>query len=286
MSSMITTTKTTIVSDTLTLRTLDDLDELEKLALIRMSYSRLNTFDMCQAMYFYQYISKEEDEFGEAAVTGNVIHSVLEDHVGTPLDFDEMLVSFDKHRGSYDPTGKIGPELIDAGREMIGEFVDRHEGETFNIVGKELPFELIIGSGFIRGFIDLVTRDANGALKISDYKSGKWEVAKKDVPDNLQLGIYALAVSQKFPGEDVYAELYYLRSGHRRGHLFKAEDMVKTYERVLEKINLIISRPNFTPVSEGKGYPPCGFCSFAKPDICKIGFVRKEKRERARKKKK
>ena len=50
------------------IRLIDDLTDLEKLALVDFSYSRLDTYKMCPSKYFYTYIQKEPRLFNEPAV--------------------------------------------------------------------------------------------------------------------------------------------------------------------------------------------------------------------------
>jgi len=257
------------------LKTLDDLDELERLALINMSYSRLDTYEMCPSKYWFTYIQKEDRVFGPAASLGNVVHGVLEDTVGDTLVYEDMLVRMDHHLETYDPDQLIDEDLLRAGRQMIQEFVDRHEDDEFDIIGKEKEFNIIIGSALILGYIDLITREKDGTIRITDYKSGKWEVAAKNIHSNLQVGLYALAASIMFPDTPVYAELYYLRSGRRKGHLFTPADMHNVYETVLEKVNTIIDDRNFTATEDRR---PCTFCDFAKTGACRTGVARMRKR--------
>jgi RecB family exonuclease len=251
-------------------RQASELSDLERMTLINMSYSRLDSYQMCPGKYYFSYIQKEESIFGPAAALGNVLHGVLEDKVGEPLILHELYERMDHHRKVYDPKSEITRDLMEAGREMLMEFVDRHEHETFDVIGKELPFEIVIGSALVRGYIDLVSRTANGAIKVSDFKSGKFEVAQKHIHENLQLGIYALATSIFYPGEEIYAELYYLRSGKRKGHLFTPEDIEGVYESVLEKVNTIINDRNFRL----KESYVCSFCDHAKNGACPIGSRR------------
>lgn len=254
------------------IRQMEDLSDLERMTLIDMSYSRLDTYEMCPSKYFYTYIQKEDRVFGAAASMGNVLHEVLEDTVGDTLNYDHMIDLMHKHRDKYDPDHLIDNKLMNAGREMIGEFVDKHRDEHFDVIGKEKEFEVIIGSARIRGYIDLIVRDPD-KIHVVDYKSGRWEVSAKDTPKNLQVGIYALATSLMFPDDPIYAELYYLRSGRRKGHLFTPDDMEEVYEVVLDKVNKIIDDRNFTATNERR---PCTFCDFAKPEnpICKTGLAR------------
>lgn len=82
------------------IRFLDELSEIEKLSLIPMSYSRISTYDMCNAKYYFSYILKEPPLYGEAALLGNIVHAVLEEKLqpDTPVeerDLDAFLVELE-----------------------------------------------------------------------------------------------------------------------------------------------------------------------------------------------
>ncbi|MCA1806435.1 MAG: PD-(D/E)XK nuclease family protein, partial [Actinobacteria bacterium] len=181
------------------LKTLDELTELEKLALRPLSYSRINNYDMCASKYFYSYIVKEEQVFGPPAVLGNVLHSVLEHTVGEPLNYAKAIGLMSDYLKKYDPEQKIDEDLRQDGRVMLAEFVDKHRDDTFDVIEREKQFEIIVGSAKILGYIDLVMHGPNNSVMIVDYKTGKREVAQKNAPSDLQLGIYALAMAQEYP---------------------------------------------------------------------------------------
>lgn len=52
----------------LKIKAIEDLDPLQRLALVDFSYSRIDTYQQCPSKYFYTYIKKEPKVFGEAAV--------------------------------------------------------------------------------------------------------------------------------------------------------------------------------------------------------------------------
>lgn len=257
----------------LKIRSLDELSDFEKLALVNMSYSRINTYDMCPKKYYFDYIQKEPRIFGPAAALGTVVHAVLEDHVGEDLDTGTLIESMHRHREQEDPDHEIDAGLMATGEEILTQFVEIHGDEEFEIVGKELAFQIVIGSAYIRGFIDLVVRNAAGVISIIDYKTGRHEITFKDAPMNLQIGIYVLALAHLFPEEDeFYGELYYLRSLRRKGHLFHRSDLPEVYDRVLESVNTIINDQNYT-ATEDNTYV-CRFCDHRKSGACKVGIRR------------
>lgn len=253
----------------------EDLNELQKLGLVDFSYSRIDTYNQCPSKYFYSYILKEPRQFNAPAALGNIVHSVLENILDNEkvLDLNELKNEYEDNVKIWDPQNLISEDLISVGSTIIEEFYDQNIDKSFNIYEKEMSFDFILGIYRIIGFIDRV--DVSGdRVHITDYKTGKWEVALKDVPKNLQLGIYALALHNIFPEKQIYAELYYLRSGKRKGHLFTYEDIEDVKVRILDSINKIIEDKNFVPTSNVRA---CSYCDHAKSGVCGTGVFRNNK---------
>jgi len=102
-------------------------------------------------------------------------------------------------------------------------------------------------------------------------KHGKWEVAQKDIANNLQLGVYAIAASLIFPDKKIRAELYYLRSGRRKYHLFTEEDIEQAKISLLNNINTVVEDNSFSPTANERN---CTFCDHAKSKACPTGYNR------------
>lgn len=249
------------------IRSLDELDGFQKLTLSEFSYSRIDTYEMCPSKYFFSYIKREPRQFGEAAVLGNIVHAVLEDVVSSslPLSINEMRTKYEEHTKNLDPNSQISNSLISVGTEIIEEFYDLNEGKLFDVFEKEMGFKFVIGNYLIIGFIDRV--DIVGdSVKIVDYKTGKREVAAKDVHENLQLGIYALAASHLFPNKEITAALHYLRTNRIKSHTYSKEDLENVKENLIKKINIIMNDQNFLPTKNERF---CSFCDHAKSGACR-----------------
>lgn len=206
---------------------------------------------------------------------GNIVHAVLEKVVDKekPLDHEEMVKEFDLNQNKLDPENKISQDLISVGKNIINEFYDQNIDSTFDVFDKEHAFNFIIGNYSMIGYIDRI--DVVGdRVNIIDYKTGKWEVSQKGIAENLQLGIYALAVHNLMPDKEIYAELHYLRSGRRKGHLFTVEDLENVKIRLLSLIQKIIDDNSFAATSNVRA---CSYCDYAKTEQCGVGVFRNKK---------
>jgi len=143
-------------------------------------------------------------------------------------------------------------------------------GRTFDVYDKEMEFRFVIGNYSILGYIDRVDV-YDEVVEIIDYKTGKREVAQKDISTNLQMGIYALAAHTAFPGKQIKASLHYLRSGRIKSHQYTNEDIENVKTLLISKISKIMNDFNFTPT---KNERICSFCDHAKSGACATGAAR------------
>jgi RecB family exonuclease len=252
----------------MTVKTLDELNDLEKLSLIEISYSRFDTYQRCEAKYFYTYILKQRGGPNAYSLLGNVVHSVLENkYDGPAIQLPDLLEEYKIQLDTQDPDGMITDQLVEAGVEMLEDFVSSHQGIPVQIHSREMEFGIVVGRAFIRGFIDRVDIEGD-TVKITDYKSGKKEVTYKDVPSNLQLGIYALAAKKMFPDKTIHAELFYLRSERHKGHTFTDKELDEVEQRVIAATEELINRRSFRYTGTPNA---CYWCDFAKDGTCSWG---------------
>lgn len=253
------------------IRLYEELSDLEQMSLMSTSYSRLNTFDWCQAQYFYSYVLKLPQEFGDKALLGNVIHKAIEisSRDGEQLSLVELLENYEAARGEFDPDNKIiSDELYATGVEMLQLYVSQQVGKKVEITHAEFPFSIVFKGALLRGFIDSVFVKGD-KVTVVDYKSGKWEVANNAIATNLQLGIYALVMKYYHPDKTITAGLRYLQSGKVKKHTYSDEDLILIQNNLEEKIEDVREHNNFLPT---KDIWKCNTCTYASEDVCKAGL--------------
>jgi RecB family exonuclease len=252
------------------IREVGELSEVEKLALQNFSYSRLNTYDWCPAQYFFNYILKYPQEYGAKALLGNVVHKALEITLrnGEVIDKAELLDNYRAAREEYDPDYTIiDDELYALGIDMLERHVEGQAGAPTVITTAELDFEFVFAGVLFRGYIDKVVVTDTEVI-IDDYKTGKFEVSNKDIPSNLQLGIYALYLKYLYPDKQVTAALMYMQSEKRKKHTFTDEDFVEVQNRLYEAVDQVRETNNFLPT---RAKWKCKICSYAKDGSCGTG---------------
>jgi RecB family exonuclease len=254
-------------------RSIDDVTDIQELlTLTPMSYSRLNSYKSCAAQYFYTYVVRAPRVFSSPAVLGNIIHTALENTLERDVVISKLSDSlFEEYKEQipiWDPESTIPPNMLDDGEIMLQEFIDRHSHESFPIEDKEYGFAMVIAGALIAGYIDRVDI-VDDIVYVVDWKTGKHEVALKRISEDLQLGIYALAMKVKYPDKKIHASLYYLRSGRQKGHLFTDEDFIRIEEELIEKINEVREDKYFkvTPNRHTCKY----MCDHGKSGMCPVG---------------
>ena len=252
------------------IKTLDEVTPVEELGLQSLSYSRLNSFDWCEAQYFYNYVLKIPQKPNAKAILGNVIHKALEITLrdGEEIDNAELFDNYRAAREEYDPHGEIiTDELYDDGAAMLQEFIGRYRGSKVSLTQPELYFEFVFRGCLFRGYIDniLVTEDE---VIITDYKTGAFEVSKKDLPVNLQLGIYALYAKYLYPDKKITVSLHYLKSNRVKQHTFENEEFPGIEARLAHAIDGLLENKNFLPTNQSW---KCKMCSYREDGSCKAG---------------
>lgn len=123
------------------------------------------------------------------------------------------------------------------------------------------------GHVHMNGIIDLIFRDEHGTLNYLDYKFGQpkdWATGKKKdyqaIMKDVQLCMYYVAVKDKFPGEDICVNIWYVNHGLVFTDFFGAtqEDII------MRKLESVINRLREMEKPETRYGFHCKFCPFSK----------------------
>jgi superfamily I DNA/RNA helicase/RecB family exonuclease len=197
---------------------------------VHLSGSQLATVLACPRQWFLARKAQAESARGAAASFGSVVHVLAEHGARADVDVDSLSDSLEAvwDQLDFDAKWLSAVERIEA-ESALERFATWQEARADReLLGTEVPFTTEIDLGTERvhltGTADRVERDADGRVKIVDFKTSRTAPATGDVAVQDQLGVYQLAVQagafaavagpNARPGG---AELVYLRLGDGQG---------------------------------------------------------------------
>jgi RecB family exonuclease len=247
---------------------------------LKLSATRVKMYLTCPRQFRYKYVEEIPGDLTGALAFGQVIHQVLRNigqwslSHGEPLNESVALYEFSRlweeivYRES--PRFKDDEEMVSysalAKLILIG-FIEAHREKPLPIL-LEYPFEIPLkdeGSGreyLIRGIIDRVDQVEDG-LVIVDYKTGKRKPSQKQLSEDVQLTIYALAAQRLFKQQVKQVVYYHLRDQTTFPVLLEEERLQTLLLETLPQVACGIEERRFAPCS---GYW-CRFCDYR--ELCR-----------------
>lgn len=257
-----------------------DLHKAQKIKIDYLSYSQIETFNICPLHYKLHYIYKIPTPPSASQSFGTTIHAALK-------EFYEQV------KAGVKPTDKFIHKLLDKNWMDEGYSSKKHEKEFFERgkiylsgflkVGfdpKVLPLSmeesfivpLIDGKNRLKigGKIDRIDLDESGCIEIIDYKTGATIPTQREIDKNLQLSFYALAAT-KIPFapfnkkcEEVKLSLYFLDTQEKITTTRKIEDLERATIEIF-KAKEAIEKSEFR-CSNHMFCQNCEFALFCKAD--------------------
>lgn len=174
---------------------------------LRLSFTRVDTFERCQRLFRYQYVDGLPQAPAPQLSFGSSIHAALEwlyDRKHPELPGVEALLA--TLRDAWDTSGYAEVDRDEQlaayqhARDILAAFHARIERDGFRLpAATEAWFELPIGDDVVVvGAIDRVDVDPDGALHVVDYKTNRRARTRSQVRGSLQLAIYALATEELY----------------------------------------------------------------------------------------
>ena len=189
---------------------------------LRLSGSAVASYDVCPLRWF---LEREVNAGGAASVAqgfGTVVHALaklLADGVLEP-NADVLVERLDNVWSAlgFEAAWQADREREEARRSLqrLVRWLDARKGEG---VASEAEFEVSIRDVVLRGAVDRLEIDADGCVRVVDFKTGRTAKGKAVVAADPQLAVYQLAVREGAFVQHVApdaplggAELVYLRT--------------------------------------------------------------------------
>ena len=170
-----------------------------------ISYSQIDSFKLCPLHYKLRYILNIPPPVFPAASFGVSIHNTLKDFYlsykrGEKITKDSLVELLEKDwiKKGY-TTKSYETAMFERGRKYLLDYYQNEFDPKTKTIVLEQPFMATINNGQrsvkIGGKIDRIDDLGGGKIEIIDYKTGRVP-SQRQVDTDLQLSIYALAVSE------------------------------------------------------------------------------------------
>lgn len=252
---------------------------------MKTSYSALDTFRTCPLKYKYSQIDKLREPKRIESVFGTLVHSALKFmFLRQPLypTIDEVIDFFTRawaeksEKIESQSEGKKDAEsalYLKEGIKILTNFYKKNQPWNFNVIELEGRFSIEVADELsgkthtLSGIIDRIDKDPDSEIyEIIDYKTGKKMPAEETLRENLQLGVYHMALSDRWPSvspENIRTSLYFLKHNQKIGIVPNSETIAIARKKILETIRDIEAREaigDFPPTPSAL----CGWCGFRK----------------------
>jgi CRISPR/Cas system-associated exonuclease Cas4 (RecB family) len=257
-----------------------------------LSYSQLSSYKSCPEKFKIIYLDgvRKQHESIESFV-GKRVHATLEwlyddeNLKKTYITFDSLCEAYDdfwrkewhKDIFIFNLMKNKKPKKTDfyysMGKRCLSNYYEKY-GPDFNqpVIGTEIELSFSVGNHAFRGVIDRLDQLEPGKWMVHDYKTSKKQKTKRQGINDIQLGLYHIAIEQNYDNvEEISLRWHFLRHGSEVTIVYDKEKLDKIKIKVIKIINDISSSldddNNFLP----KETILCNWCYLWKECSIKLG---------------
>jgi len=222
---------------------------------LKLSFTQISGYLHCPRCYLVEQVLRLPIDEGAPAVVGKAVHQALEafyqkwrvaDADGGERPGFELLEAMTKQYffEHWPRDMVVDADKLKQAQAMIQLYWEKMHDDEAHIEELEknmvLPYELDGVVHTIRAVLDRVDATDSGGRRVVDYKTGR---PRKDLSepkkDDLQLGIYAMALEHAFgdPGPGSMCEYWLLQDGSKGSISMDAIKMDKVRAKIEKAIN-------------------------------------------------
>lgn len=232
------------------------INNLSSIPITYLSYSQLQTFEICPLHYKLKYILKIPSPPTAAQSFGTSLHAALRDfyqkairHEAINIKDSIYLIEKNWIHEGYESKAHE-KEALEKAKNVFINYIKNNYDPKSNLLplGLELPFQFLLKKTAastvglkIGGRIDRVDELENNKIEVLDYKTGNNIPDVRSLSDNLQLTIYALAATHVNDNifnrkpENVILSLYFLEHDKKITTSRSSEQLSKAKEFIMQK---------------------------------------------------
>lgn len=228
----------------------------QPLAINYISYSQIQTFDICPLHYKLKNILKIPTIPSAAQSIGISMHNALKEYfvkkmAGEEVDklsIESMLKNNWQNAG-FESKDHMNQAFANA-QKSLTRFLNTPDTKKANPLALETPFGFFLKKGAneslkVGGRIDRIDYIDDQKIEIIDYKTGSKIPEQKKLDEDLQLSIYALAASEikdkmlnRLP-ENVNLSLWYVDQDIKVTTIRTKEQLSLVKQQILDKVQEI-----------------------------------------------
>lgn len=241
-------------------------------AVNHISYSQIDNYQVCPLRYKYSYVLSVPAPPSSSLSFGDSVHKTLKEFhtqrmLGKNPTLKDLLKLYEKN---WEPLGykneKDRKIQFEGGKEILKKYFEESKNLNVKHIGIEKSFTLDIDGTKLKGVIDRIDELPNGEIEIIDYKTGETKT-QKDVDNNVQMTIYAMAAQEALKIKPDILSLYYLNSGTKLS-THRTQKQIDAQKDIIRGVIKGIKDGKFEP-TPGRDCKWCDFreiCPFAEKD--------------------
>lgn len=211
-----------------------------------LSPSRASDFMTCPLLFRYRTVDRLPQEPSLDAVRGTLVHKVLEDLFALPAADRTPERARDLLPPSWEALVAESPELpaafasesaytewLGSAADVLDRYFTLEDPRRLEASERELYVEALLDSKLLlRGFIDRLEVAPDGAVRISDYKTGWAPSPEREGSALFQMKFYALTVWRSQGVVPKQLQLLYLGNGEILRYAPDEADLLATERKV------------------------------------------------------